>query len=370
MSSHYEETLERDIERIRASIGRMRDLALRALRDSVQAFLNRDRARAYLVVLRDQHLDELEKEVDRLCLEFLVRQQPVAGLLRFVYVTIKINQELERVGDYCESIARQSLKIAHLDLRFLHDRYVEMAELSTNMLNDSLTAFLNKDVSLARRAIGNESRVDQLRSEFNSEIPRLSQEGRIPLEAITPLLTIARRLERVSDQAENICEEAIYMCTGEYAKHKGLDFFRVLFVDQDNACLSQMAEIIGTSLNQSKFLFSSAGIHPAPIDSRTLDFLKSKGFETDRLKSKSVDQVPNLEYHQVVVAFGQVPLLFKPPTKTVQLEWNVEDPRQVEGSADKVQATYDRAFQYVDTHLRDLVQAILGAEIEPARINV
>ena len=157
MSSHYEETLERDIERIRTSIGKMRDLALRALRDSTQAFLNRDRARAYLVVLRDQHLDELEKEVDRLCLEFLVRQQPVAGLLRFVYVTIKINQELERVGDYCESIARQSLKLADLDLRFLHGRFIEMAELSTKMLGDAVSAFLNKDASLARAAIGSES---------------------------------------------------------------------------------------------------------------------------------------------------------------------------------------------------------------------
>ncbi len=368
MSSHYEETLERDAERIRVSIGRMRDLALRALRDSVQAFLDRDRARAYLVILRDQHLDELEKEVDRLCLEFLVRQQPVAGLLRFAYVTIKINQDLERIGDYCESIARQSLKLADLDLGFLHDRYTEMAEVSRNMLNDAITAFLNKDVSLARRAIGSESRADQLRLAINTEIPGLSQAGRIPLDAITPLLTIARRLERVSDQAENICEETIYMCTGEYAKHKGLDFFRVLFVDQDNACLSQIAEVIGTSLNESKFLFSSAGLHPAPIDSRTLDYLKSKGFETGRVKSKSVDQVPNLEYHQVVVAFGHIPLLFKPPTKTVQLEWNVDDPRQAEGSADKVQEAYDRAFQTVDTHLRDLVQAILGAEIEPARI--
>jgi phosphate transport system protein len=368
MSSHYEETLERDAGRIRASIGRMRDLALRALRDSVQAFLDRDRARAYLVVLRDQHLDELEKEVDRLCLEFLVRQQPVAGLLRFAYVTIKINQDLERIGDYCESIARQSLKIAHLDLRLVHDQYIEMAGVSANMLNDAVTAFLNKDVSLARQAIRSESRSDRLRFSLNSEIPSLSQAGRIPLEALTPLLTIARRLERVSDQAENICEETIYMCTGEYAKHKGLDLFRVLFVDQDNSCLSQIAEVIGMSLDQTKFLFSSAGLHPAPIDSRTLDFLNSKGFQTGRLRSKSVEQIPNLDYHQVVVAFGNLPLLFKPPTKTVQLEWDVEDPRQTEGGAGKVQEAYERAFLYVDTHLRDLVQAILGTEIEPARI--
>ena len=92
----------------------MSSLAERALRDCVEALADGDRQRAYAVILRDQYIDEKEKEIDRLCLEFLVRQQPVGLHLRLAYSTIKINLELERVGDYAESVARQILRLSDL----------------------------------------------------------------------------------------------------------------------------------------------------------------------------------------------------------------------------------------------------------------
>ena len=110
--THYEEHLQRDLDLIRGKILEMARLADRALCDSLRALVEKNLTLAYSVVLRDQHIDELEKEIDRLCLEFLVRQQPVAGHLRFAYATIKINLELERIGDYAESIARQVLKVS------------------------------------------------------------------------------------------------------------------------------------------------------------------------------------------------------------------------------------------------------------------
>src|SRR5512139_2037252 len=124
MPSRLEESLERDIERIRQKIREMSALAERALRDCVETLKDGDRQRAYAVILRDQYIDELEKEIDRLCLEFLVRQQPVASLLRFAYGTIKVNLELERVGDYAESIARQVIKLGATEAAFPKDRFV------------------------------------------------------------------------------------------------------------------------------------------------------------------------------------------------------------------------------------------------------
>ena len=109
--THYEETLQRDIERIRAKVRQMGALAEAALKTCMKALAERNRQLAYSVIVRDQRIDELEKEIDRLCLEFIVRQQPVAGTLRFAYAAIKINSELERVGDYAESMARQILML-------------------------------------------------------------------------------------------------------------------------------------------------------------------------------------------------------------------------------------------------------------------
>src|SRR5207247_10003622 len=211
MGTHLEESLQRDIGRIRGKVTCMGELAERSLRDCVKALQERNRQLAYSIILRDQHIDELEQERDRLCLEFLVRQQPVASHLRFAYATIKINLELERVGDYAESIARQILKISSMNFTFPTERFVEIADLSLPMLRNAVLAFVSQDPELARDTMATEEIVDTLKSKINSELIQLRQENRIPLEALNPLMTVARRFERVSDQAKNICEDTLYM---------------------------------------------------------------------------------------------------------------------------------------------------------------
>src|SRR6266487_1229755 len=239
MVSHFEESLQRDSKVIRSKVLEMAALADRALKDSLRALTERNRQLAYSVILRDKNIDELEQELDRLCLEFLVRQQPVAVHLRFAYAAIKINLELERIGDYAESIARHVLKISGLEPQPSYDKYVAIANLSIPMLQQAVQAFVEQNPSLARSTMHIEEEVDMLRNGINAAIMQQHQLGKIPLDAVTPLLTIARRFERVSDQAKNICEEVLYMCTGEYAKHKSTDVFRILFLDIQNSCRSK-----------------------------------------------------------------------------------------------------------------------------------
>src|SRR5215510_10230449 len=114
--AHFEETLQRDADRIRRKVREMSSLCGMALEGCLSALADKNRQLSYSVIIRDQRIDELEKEIDRLCLEFIVRQQPVAGTLRFAYVTIKINSELERVCEYAESIARQILVLCSMDV--------------------------------------------------------------------------------------------------------------------------------------------------------------------------------------------------------------------------------------------------------------
>src|SRR5947209_13966258 len=148
MRSHYEETLQRDIKAIQAKVTKMAQLDERALRDSLKALVERNRVLAYAVILRDQYIDELEKEVDRLCLEFLVRQQPAGAHLRFAYAAIKINLELERIGDYAESIARQVLKISNLQPQPSYEKYVAIANLSIPMLQQAVQSFVDQNPDL------------------------------------------------------------------------------------------------------------------------------------------------------------------------------------------------------------------------------
>ncbi len=368
MTSHLEESLERDIQRIRRQVVEMGGLVERALRDAVKALVDGDRQLAYAVILRDQYIDEKEKEIDRLCLEFLVKQQPVAGPLRLVYSTIKINVDLERLGDYAESMARQMLRLHALPDRSQAplDGVLELAALSIPMLHDAIEAFLKQDPELAHKTIGVEATVDVLQSKLNADLVKLFHEQKLPLDALDPLMNIGRRLERVSDQARNICMEVLYMCTGEYTKHSGAEAFRVLFVDEHNSCRSQMAEAFAHSLNQPKFVFGSAGIEPRAIDARTLAFMREKGFDLSRKTPKALFNVPYLDHYQVIVSLSpEVEKAFpQSPRKMVYLDWSVPNPSAVQGTPEQVRAAYESAYRHISTQVRDLVEAIVGNKIE------
>ncbi|HTD66345.1 MAG TPA: phosphate signaling complex protein PhoU [Candidatus Limnocylindria bacterium] len=360
-TTHYEEHLNRDVDLIRSKILAMAQLADRALRDSLQALVEKNLTLAYSVILRDQYIDELEKEIDRLCLEFLVRQQPAAVHLRFAYATIKINLELERIGDYAESIARQVLKVSALHDKLPLKDFSALANVSIPMLRNATKAFIEQDAKLAREAMEDEDKADVLRGNLDAELLQLFQSGAIPLTALNPLQTIARRFERVADQAKNICEETLYMCTGEYVKHRGAEVLRILFVDENNSCRSQMAEGIANTIKENGFVFSSAGLEARAIDWRTVEFLQEKGIDISQQKPKSVSQIPHIDHYHVIIALAKnaKKVFPPPPTKTVGLDWTVEDPSTRPGSLADVRDAYEQTFQYINTHVKELVQALV-----------
>jgi protein-tyrosine-phosphatase len=230
------------------------------------------------------------------------------------------------------------------------------------MLHDSVEAFVTQDAELAKKAMEAEPAVDALKRKIRSEVVKLVREQEIPPEGIAPLLTIGRRFERVGDQARNVCMEVLYMCTGEYAKHPDADTIRILFVDEHNCCRSVMAEAIANSLGQPRFVFASAGLEPGEIEDKTLDFLREKGLDVTHLAPKFIYQVPDLDRFQVTVGLSdKVREAFpRTPRKMVYVDWSLEDPSQVEGSAEDVKASYEAAYEHLSGHIHDLVDAVLG----------
>lgn len=364
MKPHLELSLQRDIDRIRNKVSEMSKLAEQALKDCLKIIADNNRQLAYGVILRDQSINEKEKEIDRLCLEFLVKQQPVALPLRFAYSTIKINLEIERVGDYAESIARQLLRISGQVDERVKGAVLDLAKMSTNMFHDATHAFIDQNPDLARKSIEIEQAVDARRTELNELIMKLFRQNSVSIEMLDSLMSIVRRFERVSDQARNICMEVLYMCTGEYAKHPGSDFFRVLFVDHHNSCCSLMAEAIAQDLKQQKFIFSSAGVEPQPIGRDTMEFMSSKGYDLSRVAPKAIHQIPNLDHYQIIVVFDPEACKAFPSCspKIVFLDWPVIDPSKVVGSVEERNKAYEEAFKFIKGQIRDLVDAVVGAE--------
>jgi phosphate transport system protein len=362
MSSHYEVSLQQGLERIREKVAEMGALCERALRDAVRALQERNRQLAYSVIIRDQRVDELEKEVDRLCLEFLVRQQPAGAPLRFAYSTIRVNLELERVGDYAESIARQVIKLTRREAVVPVERFVELSERAIQTLHDAIEAYVKQDAARAREVEQLEEVVDALKSRVNADLIQLFRDQQIPLEVLHPLMTIARRLERVSDQARSIGIEVLYLCTGEDTKHPGSDVYRILFVDEHDSARALMAAAIGNSLQQAGFVFDSAGIAPRPVEASLVEFMREKGLDLSHTAAKTFTQVPHLDEQDVIIALAPAArrLFAHPPRKVVVLDWQVRDPA-VAGPSE-IHAAYEETFRSIQEHTQDLIQAILGKQ--------
>ncbi|HSK09955.1 MAG TPA: phosphate signaling complex protein PhoU [Vicinamibacterales bacterium] len=367
---HLEAVLQHDVDHIRSKLMSMAAMDEQALTRALEAFLKGDRQLAYSIILRDQDVDKLEIEIDRLCVEFIVRHQPAAGLLRFVYSASKIVGALERIGDYAESIARQVLLLSTVPPAVPTERFVEIANLAIPMLHNSMRAFLDKNSDLARATMASEPRVNQVRDAINADLVRWRERGELALQDLPAMITVARRFERVSDYATNICEEALYWATGEYQKHRAArEGFRVLFVDDSNSCTSQMAEAIANSLSARRFTFASAGIDAGAVDPLTIQFLSDKGLDASHHRSKTVSEIHDLDQVQVMVALSKEgqKAFPKRPAKTLGFGWFVPDPSKVRGTPGEMRAAYEAAFQSLSQHIHDLVQAILQDPLDEER---
>ncbi len=358
MYLQHEESINRDISRIRDHILEMAGWAEKSLRDSIRACVEQNHQLAYAIILRDQYIDEKEKEIDRLCLEFIIKQQPVAQPLRFAFSAIKLNMEIERIGDYAESIARHIFRLKEWPEEYCKSAILQLADISISMFSQAIQSFTEQSVEKARSTLMTEETVDKMRNDlFNNLLSRNCNS-----ETLIPLLNIIRRFERVADQARNICMEALYMCTGEYAKHIGAETIRVLFVDEHNSMRSRIAEAIANGMNLSKFVFSSAGLDPRPIDPKTVAFMKSKGYDLTNTTSRSLDQIPNLDYYQVVIVFApEAKSIFpKELRKTIYLDWEISAPSLARDDEETINAGYENMFNFIFKHVTDLVNAIMG----------
>jgi protein-tyrosine-phosphatase len=183
------------------------------------------------------------------------------------------------------------------------------------------------------------------------------QTGRIPLEAFAAMNNVARRFERVADQAKNISQETLYVVTGDYVKHRDLMSLGVVFLDATNSRASQIAEAIGRGLRSPSFQFMSAGVDPHPLDPGLIESMRQKGYDLADARSKRTSDIPDIDTAQVFVVLSPRARNIVPANpRAVTLEWIIEDP-----------ADHQRTFEFLKRQIDDLVAAILGRSRESAK---
>jgi phosphate transport system protein len=171
------------------------------------------------VVDGDDRLDAKEVEVEEECLKVLALHQPVAADLRFIVTVLKVNNDLERMGDLAKNIAERSLDIV-LDRKLVPRELREMADRVQGMVTRSLDALVRMDPWIARAVLGDDHAIDQLNARMHAIFrAEMEKDPSVVANALS-LLLVSRHLERIADQATNIAEDVIFTVEGELVRHR------------------------------------------------------------------------------------------------------------------------------------------------------
>ena len=186
---------------------------------AMQALMERRMEAAEAVVAGDAEVNDLQIEIDDRCLKLLATQNPMASDLRLITAAMKINADLERIGDQAVNIAENAVKVAGAPpLRPLID-LPRMAEIAEAMTRDSLDAFVRRDADLARRILARDDEVDQLKDQIFRVLLTYMMADPGTIERALGLILVSRNLERIADHATNIAEDVIFVVEAKDVRH-------------------------------------------------------------------------------------------------------------------------------------------------------
>jgi phosphate transport system protein len=215
VKEHFAELLEE----LRRNLILMGGEVERQIQRAIEALTELDASKARDVIMDDEGIDRMEVAIEEQAVALLALQQPVAVDLRFLIAALKINNDLERIGDHAVNIAEGAERLAaNKQLRpFVDLQY--MSEVAMSMLKDSLDAFVNRDAELARKVIKRDDILDEKNISIIRELLTYMAEHHNLITYGLELISISKNLERVGDLATNICEDTIFIAEARWVKH-------------------------------------------------------------------------------------------------------------------------------------------------------
>jgi phosphate transport system protein len=215
--------IERQIEGLKEKILRVGTLVEEAISKAITALINKDTSLAQRVMASDEDIDRMEVEVEEECLKILALYQPVAADLRFVVAVLKINNDLERMGDLARNIAKRVAQLARAEPVDLPPEIRTMATLTQEMVKQCLDAVVNADPALARQVREEDDAVDEARMQIRQKILRGIKSSPDRVESLLRINSVSKHIERLADMATSIAEDVIYMVEGEIVRHRITD---------------------------------------------------------------------------------------------------------------------------------------------------
>jgi phosphate transport system protein len=215
----HKRLIENDLDRLRDRLLVMGGAAEKAIMLSMRALIERDSEVANRVIREDDAIDQMELDIDQMCVDILVLKQPAASDLRFVVSAARAAPTVERIADHAVNIAKHALALSDEPELQLQIDISSMAKVVQEMLVDGLDAFTSGDPERARATIARDDEVDSLYDQLYSHIIDLMTRDTSTVSRGAQWLFILKHLERIADYVTNICEQIVFMSRGQVIKH-------------------------------------------------------------------------------------------------------------------------------------------------------
>ena len=212
--------LSRDMQRLKESLLTMGGEVENLLEKAGLALLGRREDLAREVLVSDERIDSTELEIEEECLKVLALHQPVASDLRFLVAVLKVNNDLERVGDLSSNIAERALSLCRLPPLGEEGRLPELVDQAQEMLRLALEALVSRDTTLARKVLKMDDQADALNKETIRRLRDRMKKDPDGMDAALDLLSSSKYLERVGDMATNIAEDVVFLVEGVLIRHE------------------------------------------------------------------------------------------------------------------------------------------------------
>ena len=216
MTVHF----RRDLDEIKKHLLEVGALVEEATKKAITALLERRQELSTEVKEGDKIIDRKEVQVEELCLKLLALHQPVAADLRFIVVVMKVNNDLERMGDLASNIADRAANLASLPQLTVPLDLRAMAQRVESMVRSSLDSLVRCDTALARQVMQADDEVDNVNREMWDKLQTIMMNDASTVQRALHFLSASRHLERIADLATNIAEDVIYMVEGEVIRHR------------------------------------------------------------------------------------------------------------------------------------------------------
>lgn len=213
------EHLRREIDRLKKAILTLCALVEEDVRKAGRSVAERDAGLANSIIEKDAVIDHMEIEVEEECLKILALYQPVAVDLRFIVSVLKINNDLERIGDLAVNIAEQAAYLATQERVEVPFDFPGMAQKVQSMLKRSVDALVNMDSDLARRVCAADDEVDAIHRDMYTHVQNAILRNPEAIDRLIRHLSVSRNFERIADHATNIAEDVVYLVEGEIVRH-------------------------------------------------------------------------------------------------------------------------------------------------------